>query len=187
MGKINFEYVLFDRGGNRMVNTIEEESLITMKATFSEDKKYRYMLTKIWDKDKPNAVMIGINPSKATPLKSDNTATNAANYFVEEGFGSMTIVNLYSYMCTDPDELINSLSNFESLNNEYIKKACDNAKLIIVAWGHGKNKYNGRKDVVRKILMNYKDKVKCFENKKHEKPQHLRIMCDEWELVDFFE
>lgn len=68
-----------------MPNVIIRESLIKVEALFSENENYRYKLIKVWDENKPKAVMIGINPSKATHLKCDNTATNAMNYFIDSG------------------------------------------------------------------------------------------------------
>jgi hypothetical protein len=168
-----------------VLNVIERESLITVKAVFSENEKYRYMLTKVWDKDKPKALMIGINPSKATHLKSDNTATNAMNYFIDSGYGTMIIVNLYSFMSTKTEGLSKRDEIYEAINNEYIKKACKEADMVLVAWGYAQE-YIDRKRQVDEILNQYRHKVKCFRTKENKKTCHLRVICEDWELVEYF-
>ena len=168
-----------------MSNVIERESLISVKAVFSENEKYRYMLSKVWDENKPKAVMIGINPSKATHLKGDNTATNAMNYFIDNGYGTMIIVNLFAFMSTKIEGLSKREKLYEDLNNDYIKKACEEADMVLVAWGYGKE-HSDRKQEVVKILNQYRHKVKCFKTKANKKPCHLRVICEDWELVGYF-
>lgn len=168
-----------------MPNLIERESLITVEAVFSENERYRYMLTKVWDKNKPKAVMIGINPSKATHLKGDNTATNAMNYFIDNGYGTMIIVNLFAFMSTKTEGLSKREKLYEDLNNDYIKKACEEADMVLIAWGYGKE-HTSRKHEVDKILTQYLHKVMCFKTKKNKMPCHLRVISDDWELVRYF-
>lgn len=168
-----------------MSNVIERESLISVKAVFSENEKYRYMLSKVWDENKPKAVMIGINPSKATHLKGDNTATNAMNYFIDNGYGTMIIVNLFAFMSTKIEGLSKREKLYEDLNNDYIKKACEEADMVLVAWGYGKE-HSDRKQEVVKILNQYRHKVKCFKTKANKKPCHLRVICEDWEIVGFY-
>lgn len=170
-----------------MPNVIKRKSLITVEAVFSENDKYRYMLTKVWDKNKPKAVMIGINPSKATHLKGDNTATNAMNYFIDNGYGTMIIVNLFAFMSTKTEGLSKREKLFEDLNNDYIKKACEKADMVLVAWGYAKKHIDkDRKQEVDKILDQYRHKVKCFKTTENKKPCHLRVICEDWELVGYF-
>ena len=42
-------------------------------AVFSQDRKYRYVLTRVWDKNKPMLVFVGLNPSIADETKDDPT------------------------------------------------------------------------------------------------------------------
>lgn len=168
-----------------MPNVIKRESLITVEAVFSENEKYRYMLIKAWDENKPKAVMIGINPSKATHLKGDNTATNAMNCFIDSGYGTMIIVNLFAFMSTKTEGLSKREKLYEDLNNDYIQKACEEADTVLVAWGYEKEHIR-RKQEVDKILNQSRHKVKCFKTKENKKPCHLRVICEDWELVEYF-
>lgn len=168
-----------------MPNVIKRESLIRVEAVFSENMKYRYMLTKVWDEKKPRAVMIGINPSKATHLKGDNTATNAMNYLIDRGYGTMIIVNLFSFMSTEIEGLSKREEIYEGLNNDYIKDVCKKSDMILVAWGYAREHINRKKEVER-ILNQYKDKVKCFKTKENQKPCHLRVICKDWKVIEYF-
>ena len=163
---------------------VEKKSVINVKGIFSKDNKYRYMLTKVWDDKKPSAVLLGINPSKATELKGDNTATNAMNYFIDQGYGSMIIINLFAYMCTYTKDLKNRDKKYDKLNDKYIIKACNRSELILVAWGYEK-KYVNKKNKTKILVKGYGKKVICFEDENGKKPQHLRIIRDVWRLVDF--
>lgn len=169
-----------------MHTIIECTSNIAVSMLGSDDNKYRYELTRTWDEEKPKGVMIGINPSKATQLKGDNTATNAMNFFIDNNFGEMKIVNLYPYMCTKPSELRNRESSYDNINNEYIFKACEQAELILIAWGYAKDDYTNRKYEVLNLIKPFKHKIKCFEDNRGNKPQHLRILSESWKLVNFF-
>lgn len=152
----------------------------------TENQEHRFTLKREWEPAHKKAVVIGINPSKATHLKGDNTTTNAMNYLIDENYGSMTMVNLYSYRTSTPIKLETNSRDYKTNNYEYIKQECKKADLIIVAWGYDKEKYKNAKEDVRKILYAFKAKVKCFE-KDGIKPQHLRTFSEEFKLVNFFD
>ena len=47
------------------------------------------------------AIFIMMNPSKDNGKKSDQTITNISNFILDNGYNSLTILNLFSYMPTD--------------------------------------------------------------------------------------
>ena len=47
--------------------------MLTSDAIISDDKKYRYLLTRIWDNDKRMVNFIGLNPSTADQIDNDPT------------------------------------------------------------------------------------------------------------------
>ena len=49
-------------------------------AIFSECRKYRYALCRIWDDSKPYAMFIGLNPSTADETEDDPTIRRCINY-----------------------------------------------------------------------------------------------------------
>jgi len=48
-------------------------------AILSEDRKYRYVLSRIWDESKPMVVIVGLNPSTADEKDDDSTIKKCIN------------------------------------------------------------------------------------------------------------
>lgn len=169
-----------------MYNIKEVTSNIEVSSLVSDDGKYRFMLTRKWNDNKKTATVIGINPSKATHLKGDNTATNAMNYLIDNDFGEMVIVNLYPYRCVNPKELKNRDKLYDKINLEYVKKACQSTDMILLACGHAKDEYITAKKSILELLEPYKGIVKCFKDEDGNKPKHLRIFSENWVLENYF-
>ncbi len=74
---------------------------MTKGAIFSEDRKHRYVLIRIWDETKPMMMFIGLNPSKADEKDNDNTITKVEKIAKYNGFGGCYMTNLFSYVSTD--------------------------------------------------------------------------------------
>ena len=49
----------------------------------------------------------------------------------------MSIVNLFSYMSTNPNNLKYRNQDYEGINIEYIEQAFEDASIIIIAWTRG--------------------------------------------------
>ena len=150
----------------------------------SDDERYRFLLKRIWDKDKDNATLIMLNPSKANLLNSDMTITNTMNYLIDKGFGSMTVVNLFPFMATLPKDLVGHKEDFKMENNKFITEACKNAGSIFVGWIRGENK--NRIKEVEVILREYSNKVYCFQDVKGIKPRHPRNITNKWTVHKYF-
>ena len=56
-------------------------------AIFSEERNYRYVLWRIWDKTKPKAMIIGLNPSTANENADDPTIRRLKSIMRYNGFG----------------------------------------------------------------------------------------------------
>lgn len=161
----------------------EIEGTIKSIAVLPDNAEYRYKLTRVWDETKPKATLIMLNPSKADMLKSDKTVMNVTNYLIDNEYGSVDIVNLFSYITTDPKNLIRRDDTFEALNNEYLTSAFSEAETIIVAWA--RDKYKTRKKAVEAMLKEHKMKVKCFQDTEGRKPRHPRDLGEGWTLVEY--
>lgn len=166
-----------------MVQVKEETAIIESKVIMSDNDLYRYLLTRTWEVNKPKATVIMLNPSKANMLKTDKTIMNVTNYLIENDYGSMTIVNLFAYMATDPKFLSQRDEAYESINNGFLIEAFENSDVIIIAWT--RDNYKTRKKEVIKLLGDYQRKVKCFQDSEGRKPRHPRDLGDKWTLVDY--
>ena len=73
-----------------------ETTTVKSKAMFSDDRTHRLLLRKEWDKTKPTAMIVMINPNSADTLNCDLTTMLVINNLNNLGYGAVNIVNLYS-------------------------------------------------------------------------------------------
>lgn len=106
-------------------------------AIFSPNGKYRYSLTREWDKELPKITFLMLNPSTADGTTDDPTVNKCISYAQSWGYGGLIVVNLFAHISTDPRGLFNSnnptggFRNFDEINA--MAKQCDK---VICAWGH---------------------------------------------------
>ncbi|MFB6469607.1 DUF1643 domain-containing protein [Cytobacillus sp. Hz8] len=173
---------------NKVKEMIEtDEKVVKTKITFLQDgkQKYRYLLEKWWEENTDNfATIIMLNPSKADSIKMDLTIMNVMNYFVDNGLGGMKVLNLFSFMSTNPDNLKDRNEDYEALNLEYIKDVFKDSEIIIIAWTRGEKITEKRK--LKETLSLYSDKLKCFKDNKGKIMRHpSRGFNNKWTLVDY--
>lgn len=107
-----------------LINTIgktelfEDYKTIT-GATFSEGRKYRYALWRIWDEKMPLVIFIGLNPPNANENQSDNTIRKVTSISRNNGFGGFYMMNLFPFVTKNPKMLKHDQIS-EELNNEIL-------------------------------------------------------------------
>jgi hypothetical protein len=104
-------------------------------AVFSEDRKYRYRLWRIWNFNQPPLAWIMLNPSTADETKDDPTIKRCIGYSMNLGFGGCQIFNLFGWRSTYPVDLRSALDPVGPLNDGVIFSGCEKLK-IICAWGN---------------------------------------------------
>lgn len=111
-------------------------------ARLSDDGRYRYTLSRIWEAANPERVVfIMLNPSTADANLDDPSVHRLRAGHLQAG--GMTVVNLFAYRATDPDALglVASDSGAETLNGPgndiAILDALNNPKVktVVCAWG----------------------------------------------------
>lgn len=143
-------------------------------ATFSKCGKYRYTLTRTWDKDLPVICWLMLNPSTADAERDDPTIRRCIGFSELWGAGGIVVVNIFALRATNPSELtkggINpicaddsdpwfSVGDCENRNDAEIIHASDGRRLIC-AWGtHGAILDRGR--AVTKLL-SCRKRVECL-------------------------
>lgn len=101
-------------------------------ATFSECRKYRYCLWRIWDRSKPMVMFIGLNPSSANEIDSDPTINSVGRISKFNGYGGFFMMNCFAQVSTDPDQLTDI--DYQ-LNDEWLKAVGQLCKDVVFAWG----------------------------------------------------
>ena len=138
-------------------NLIERTANIKSTAVFSKDNKKRYLLKFEWDNNKQKACVIMIQPSTANELKIDQTTMLVKNNAIEQGFGSISIVNVFcSFDYTKPET--------DRINSSIILEECSQADVVIVAYGRG--------------TAHTEEKERLLESLKKTCPQKLHTIID---------
>ncbi len=120
-------------------------------AEFSDDRAYRYLLWRYWNKDKPKIVFIGLNPSTADEETNDPTITRCENFALKWGYGGLWMLNIFAFRATDPRRLKTAPDPVGPGNDDWIIRIADKAKLIMIVWGsHGD--YMDRGKIVIELL-----------------------------------
>lgn len=105
-------------------------------AVFSEDMRYRYLLTRLWNPNIHRACFVMLNPSTADGKTDDATIRSCIRLAKSFGFGGFHVVNLFAYCATDPVVLAKLGWMAIGADNDYhIRNATTDSETIICAWG----------------------------------------------------
>lgn len=148
-------------------------------AEFSEDRKYRYKLWRIWDDTKPIVMFIGLNPSTANEFDSDPTITRCINFAKSWGYGGMYMCNLYTYVSTDPKKLQTSGEDL-SINNRILLETKLECEIVVFCWGCFKG-IDKRAQLVAEIF----DEPYCIRITKSGKPEHPLYLPSDLKPIRF--
>lgn len=128
-------------------NTRYERELVMLgTCIFSDDRQYRYLLTRyINDVEEQKTVLfICLNPSKADEYRDDLTVKKCQKWAKTWGFNRLLLANIFAYKATDPQILYGlekdpiSQPKNPLENNFQLARAIEYADRIVVAWGvHG--------------------------------------------------
>lgn len=157
------------------------------KALFSDDGEHRLLLWKEWDKDKPTAMIIMINPNTADTLNMDMTTMLVLNSLYKLGFGSVNIVNLYSRITPKLSLRFNSDDDLIAEDcDETIEQYAAMSDAIIIAWGSIGN----TSERVRERQADILERLSKFRNKLYkigEQGYHplTPAVRNGWELVPY--
>jgi hypothetical protein len=114
-------------------------------AELSPCEKYRFHLERRWDITKPVLCFVMLNPSTADAESDDATIRKCIGFAKRWSYGSISIVNLWSYRSTDPKALYLLGSPAHESDDAFIVAKALAADKVICAWGrHGDYRGRGR-------------------------------------------
>lgn len=117
-------------------------------ASFSECRRYRYSLWRIWDKEKPLVMFIGLNPSTAKEDADDPTIRRVKAFAASWGFGGVYMMNLFSYVTPYPAQLMHYEDPVDGANDFQLKQIGKLCSEIIFAWGSFPEAKHRAKEVI---------------------------------------
>lgn len=110
-------------------------------ASFSDGRRHRYALWRIWNDDKPLAMFIGLNPSTANEVKADPTITRVMRFAYDWGCGGFYMMNLFTFVTAYPSELPVGPEAGMPENDAWLEKINLECERVVFAWGaFGQNK-----------------------------------------------
>jgi hypothetical protein len=163
--------------------------VVNSGATFSNDRKHRYALWRIWDDDLPKLVVIGLNPSTADEAADDPTIRRCIGFARREGMGGLLMLNLHTWRARDPDELdaIGYKKSYETAlkeNRRIFQRVASmhHDGLFVAAWGaHFGAPSQWRRLDARKWLPN----LYCFGMTQTGMPKHPLYLAASTKLMPF--
>lgn len=138
-------------------------------AEFSEDRRYRYNLVRVWTVHQPRLLFILLNPSTADEWVDDPTNRRGISFAHRWGFGSVVFCNLFAYRSPDPRIMKARRSPIGPDNDAWILAEAEEADKIVCGWGaHGAHRR--RHQHIVKLLKEFD--LYCLGTTKHGHPKH---------------
>lgn len=143
---------------------ITEKVAMRSEAIFSDCHQHRFVLRKIWNKDKPLACIVMLNPCESGLLITDLTTNLVINNVSRLcDYGGVVIVNLFSQITPKLRFRHNSPEQLNAPDNDtHIAKVASECSVVILAWGKAADSsihIADRIETVLGILAPYKEKL----------------------------
>jgi hypothetical protein len=103
-------------------------------AKFDALRTRRYVLWRVWDESKPKLMFIGLNPSTANETTPDPTITKIKSYCKAWGYGGFYMLNLFTQVTPDPDQLTDP-QTVSIADLSMISKYAKVVNGIVFCWG----------------------------------------------------
>ena len=166
------------------MNLFDEPELQT-GAIISECRHYRYHLWRVWDDCLPTMCFVMQNPSTADATDDDPTIRRCVGFAKREGFGGISVRNVFALRATDENELLAHPDPFGPQNAEHLMAARQVALMtrLVVAWGE---RFGGRKldhHYTRAAAMLVTLKPYCLGVNKSGEPKHPLYLRNDAPLV----
>lgn len=163
---------------------------MSRSAIFSKDNRYRYLLIRRWDNNRPTLRWIMLNPSVANANRDSKTIKRIMQYTEDLGFGSCIVYNLFALVSPSPSALLTADDPVGPDNDAYLAQCMKNAleenTPVILAWGNVVRARAWRLLQVLKLLKEYRElgvKLYCLGLTSRMQPRHPLGLPDDEEPV----
>lgn len=154
---------------------------IFSKADFSEDRKYRYSLTRRWGLFSENYLLfIGLNPSTADEKQDDPTIRRCINFAKRMNYDGIVMLNIFAFRATDPKVMMKESDPVGKDNDKTILSYVKEGNVFVAAWGT-LGRFLDRDKQVIKLVPN----LKCLGITKEGFPKHPLYLKADCELIDY--
>ncbi len=131
-----------------------EKTIIKCESVFDSQHTHRFSWKRVWNKDKPLAAVLALNPCLSDNVMMDTTTFLICNNVARlETYGGVVIVNLFSLLTPKLNFRWNSDEDLNDPENDsYIKKAAEECDIMILAWGKASGSNQRIADRVAQIM-----------------------------------
>lgn len=146
--------------------------MLESKASFSEDRLYRFTLYRRWAEAGQEILFICLNPSTADEDYNDPTVWRCVNFARDWGYRGVWIGNLFALRATNPAELMSarftrSIDLIGRSNSLVLRQMAARCAKVVYAWGNHGRLLNRGRQVVNMIGPGW-----CFGVNKTGEPKH---------------
>lgn len=121
----------------RFVIRTSEDDGVYKEAVFSKCLKYRYCLSRIWDRTQQFLYWLLLNPSTADQINDDPTVLRCQEWARRKGYGGTIVYNIFAYRAKCPEEMKEQDDPTGPDNDLWIKElAKNNSADIVAGWGN---------------------------------------------------
>jgi hypothetical protein len=154
-------------------------------ATISSCGKYRYLLTRQWDKSIKPLIIIMLNPSTADALKDDPTIRRCISFADQCGYGGISVMNLFALRSTSPKVLWSHSNPVGPENQDYLASHIKKDDDVLAAWGS--IPHNQSQDIrVMAYLKKAKATVRCLGVTKGGYPRHPLYVANDVNPIPYY-
>jgi hypothetical protein len=152
---------------------------MTKDAYFSDCRKYRYWLLRVWDESKPMVQLVGLNPSTANEDTNDPTIESIIRITMNLGYGGFYMTNLFAFISSNPEDLRTCTDPLND-NDRQLLIVRSRVEAVIFCWGAFPMAEYRAKIVKEKLCP-----AKCFGKNKGGSPKHPLYLKATSTLIDF--
>lgn len=125
--------------------------LLGSSARLSDDRKYRYSLSRIWNADFPIVMFVGLNPSIADEQSDDPTIRRCINFARSWQCGGLVMTNLFAWRETKRKEMLLVADPIGPENDAHLISIAQRTAFVVAAWGND-GSFKHRDEEVRALL-----------------------------------
>lgn len=148
-------------------------------AHFSNDRKYRYALWRVWDNKKPLILFIGLNPSTADETKDDATIRKVIKFAKRWKYGGIVMMNLFAFISPYPKDL-KTCNDPVGENDWWLHEYKMKCRDVLFAWGN----FPEAKERAEKVAAMF-DHAVCLGLNNNGTPKHPLYIKDRTHQINF--
>lgn len=170
------------------MNPNQNKNIIIRKAFFTEDKEYRFSLSRFWNLQKPYILFIGLNPSRADENKDDPTIRRLMDFAKSFDCGGMYMTNLFPFVSHDPEMLYSyypsgTTTGYREENLWVIDIVSKTCAKVVFCWG-AFDILKVAPENMNRVVEAFPDAY-CFGHTKDGFPKHPLYLKKDTQLINF--